>query len=84
MSALRVPSLSAMLSLHSQDQAAFKSLLPFSTRSDLGTMYDLGPELGRGQYGIIRHCRCRSSGSLFACTQMLQSVFVVRCHRIQI
>ncbi|KAH7283874.1 hypothetical protein KP509_34G029000 [Ceratopteris richardii] len=43
------------------------SLLPFNTRSDMGLFYELGRELGRGQYGIIRLCRCRSSGLLFAC-----------------
>ncbi|KAH7444685.1 hypothetical protein KP509_02G088000 [Ceratopteris richardii] len=61
---------------HSQDQAAFKSLLLFSTRSDLGSFYDLGPELGRGQYGIIRRCRCRSSGSLFACKSISKECLV--------
>ncbi|KAH7283868.1 hypothetical protein KP509_34G028400 [Ceratopteris richardii] len=35
--------------------------------SDLNSVYSLGRELGRAQYGIIRSCKRRSSGALFAC-----------------
>ncbi|MCO5580226.1 hypothetical protein L7F22_034092 [Adiantum nelumboides] len=46
---------------------SFAPILPFSTHSDFGALYSLGHELGRGQYGVIRRCTCRSSGALFAC-----------------
>ncbi|KAI5061195.1 hypothetical protein GOP47_0023700 [Adiantum capillus-veneris] len=51
---------------HTQD-SSFTPILPFRTRSHLGSFYNLGHELGRGQYGIIRSCTCRSSGTSFAC-----------------
>ncbi|KAI5061192.1 hypothetical protein GOP47_0023697 [Adiantum capillus-veneris] len=45
----------------------FAPILPFRTPSDLAALYELGPELGRGQFGIIRRCANRTSGTLFAC-----------------
>ncbi|KAI5061196.1 hypothetical protein GOP47_0023701 [Adiantum capillus-veneris] len=47
--------------------SSFVPILPFSTHSYLGSLYALGPELGRGQYGIIRSCTCHTSGASFAC-----------------
>ncbi|MCO5580221.1 hypothetical protein L7F22_034087 [Adiantum nelumboides] len=54
-------------SLKRHSSARFASILPFRTPSDLAALYELGPELGRGQFGIIHKCTSRSSGTLFAC-----------------
>ncbi|MCO5580201.1 hypothetical protein L7F22_034067 [Adiantum nelumboides] len=51
---------------HTKD-SSFTPIFPFSTRCDLGSLYNLGRELGQGQYGVIRSCTCRSSGASFAC-----------------
>ncbi|KAH7427488.1 hypothetical protein KP509_10G046400 [Ceratopteris richardii] len=45
----------------------FYPILPFSTHTNLGAIYELGPELGRGRFGIVRECSCRKSGEKFAC-----------------
>ncbi|KAH7283872.1 hypothetical protein KP509_34G028800 [Ceratopteris richardii] len=50
-----------------KDCTPFTPILPFSSLSDLNSVYSLGGELDRGQYGIIRSCKRRSSGALFAC-----------------
>ncbi|KAH6554692.1 hypothetical protein KP509_1Z314400 [Ceratopteris richardii] len=50
-----------------KDCTPFTPILPFSSLSDLNSVYSLGRELGRAQYGIIRSCKRRSSGALFAC-----------------
>lgn len=50
-----------------QQAERFASILPFRTPSDLAALYELGPELGRGQFGIIRKCTNRTSGISFAC-----------------
>ncbi|KAH7297377.1 hypothetical protein KP509_26G067000 [Ceratopteris richardii] len=44
-----------------------RRILPFSTPRDLDSHYQLGQELGKGQFGLIRVCRCRASGTLYAC-----------------
>ncbi|KAI5061194.1 hypothetical protein GOP47_0023699 [Adiantum capillus-veneris] len=55
-------------SSYSHTQASsFTPILPFCTRSHLGSFYNLGYELGRDRYGIIRSCICRPSGASFAC-----------------
>lgn len=45
----------------------FTPILPFTSPSDFTALYELGPELGRGQFGIIHRCTSRSSGAIFAC-----------------
>eukprot|EP00250_Pteridium_aquilinum_P014110 c21787_g1_i1 orf=702-1736(-) len=47
--------------------APFIPILPYTTPSDLAALYEVGPELGRGQFGIIRSCTSRSFGTFFAC-----------------
>ncbi|MCO5577462.1 hypothetical protein L7F22_031294 [Adiantum nelumboides] len=54
-------------------------ILPFPTPSDLPALYELGPELGRGQFGIIRSCTRRSSATLFACKSI--SKLDIHCSR---
>lgn len=51
----------------SDENPSSTPILPLTTPSDLPARYKLGPELGRGQFGIIRSCTSRSSGTLFAC-----------------
>eukprot|EP00249_Psilotum_nudum_P033030 c49414_g1_i1 orf=3-575(-) len=43
-----------------------RSVLNVQT-DDLGQLYYLGKELGRGQFGVIRECSDRLTGELFAC-----------------
>lgn len=52
---------------HKRPRSASSRILPFPTPSDLGVLYELGPELGRGQFGVIRSCTSRISGAHFAC-----------------
>ncbi|MCO5554858.1 hypothetical protein L7F22_008394 [Adiantum nelumboides] len=49
------------------DAAPPRRILPFSTPRVLNALYQLGPELGHGQFGVIRLCTCHASGTLFAC-----------------
>lgn len=66
----------ALILNESSSSAPFTPMLPFTTPSDLAALYELGPELGRGQFGIIRSCTSRSSGAVFAC----KSISKLRLH----
>ncbi|KAH7290784.1 hypothetical protein KP509_30G063400 [Ceratopteris richardii] len=45
----------------------FKPMLPFPTPSDLDALYEVGSDLGRGQFGVVRKCNSRVTGEPFAC-----------------
>ncbi|KAJ7199524.1 hypothetical protein O6H91_Y498100 [Diphasiastrum complanatum] len=46
------------------------------TTEDLEVHYDLGPELGRGQFGLIRLCTDKQTGERFACKSIQKSKLV--------
>ncbi|GJP47467.1 hypothetical protein CLOM_g6652 [Closterium sp. NIES-68] len=55
-----------------------------STLLNSGTLsdsYDLGPEIGRGQYGVVRECRERATGRRFACKSIAKASLATRDSR---
>ncbi|KAH7280591.1 hypothetical protein KP509_36G004600 [Ceratopteris richardii] len=44
-----------------------RRILPFPTVRDLNNIYELSDELGKGQFGTIRLCKCRETGIHYAC-----------------
>ncbi|KAI5061200.1 hypothetical protein GOP47_0023705 [Adiantum capillus-veneris] len=64
---------------HPPTENPFTPILPFTTPSDLASLYELGSELGRGQFGIIRSCKHQSLGTIFACKSI--SKLGIRCSR---
>ncbi|KAH7280590.1 hypothetical protein KP509_36G004500 [Ceratopteris richardii] len=44
-----------------------RKILPFPAARDFGNTYQLGDELGKGKFGLIRVCKCRATGALYAC-----------------
>ncbi|KAH7280598.1 hypothetical protein KP509_36G005300 [Ceratopteris richardii] len=44
-----------------------RRILPFCTVRDLGSAYELADDLGEGQFGIIRLCKCRATGTRYSC-----------------
>ncbi|KAH7291022.1 hypothetical protein KP509_30G073600 [Ceratopteris richardii] len=45
----------------------FDPILPFSTPSDIVPLYELGSQLGRGEFGVVCKCTKRITGQIFAC-----------------